>query len=365
MNDIHSAPFQALPLPTIDCHVHLTHHDVIHDLMSLQADAGIGRTCIVCVPGSPERSLNCNACAFLAKELYPNEVYNFGGLVYNIDGPATAGDLRGQAELLREAGCDGVKMLEGKPTSRKRIGFRLDDPVYEGFYDFMQESGMPIISHVADPASFWDPALVSPAAKAAGWDYTDGTFPERESIYGEVDNVLKRFPRLRIVFAHFYFLSQDMECASRFLDEHPNVSFDLTPGSEMYRNFSENPEGWHDFFTEYQDRLIFGTDNFAPREPWSEKSLGMTDKVRMIRQFLETTGRFEGFGTATRRHVMGIGLERPVLEKIYAGNFERLVGVKPRPLNPEAANAHIERVLASNCADPSLGLPSIRIGASR
>ncbi len=365
MSEKNSEAFAALQLPTIDCHVHLTHHDVIHDLMRLQRDAGIERTCIVCVPGTPERSLNCNACAFLAKELYPNDVYVFGGLVYNIDGPATVEDLRSQAELLHEAGCDGVKMLEGKPTSRKRIGLSLDDPVYDGFYDFMQESGMPIISHVADPASFWDPALVSPAAKAAGWDYTDGTFPSRESLYIEVDNVLKRFPRLRIVFAHFYFLSREMERASRFFDEHPNVSFDLTPGSEMYRNFSDNPAGWHDFFTKYQDRLMFGTDNFAPREPWAEKSLGMVDKVRMIRQFLETTGSFEGFGTATRRHVMGIGLDRPVLEKIYARNFQRLAGDKPRQLNAKAANAHIDRVMSSNRADPSLDLSSIKIGTPR
>jgi predicted TIM-barrel fold metal-dependent hydrolase len=337
---------QALPIPTIDGHVHLTHHDGIEDLMGLSRAAGIGRTCIVCVPGTPERSLNCNACALLAKGRHPRECYVFGGLVYNIDGPATAGDLRRQAVLLQEAGCDGIKMLEGKPTSRKRIGLRLDDPVYDAFYDFLQESGMPIISHVADPATFWDAAHVPPSARASGWDYSDGTFPAPGQLYAEMDHVLKRFPRLRVVLAHFYFLSRDMARAERILDEHPGVSFDITPGSEMYRNFSDDPPGWHGFFTRYQDRLIFGTDNHAPRAPWAELCAAMLDKVRMMRQFLETTGRFEGFGTATRKHVMGIGLGRGTLEKIYAGNFERLAGAAPRPLNPSAVRTHTARVLA-------------------
>ena len=75
---VNDTPFQPLAIPTIDGHVHLTHHDGIEDILQVSRAAGIGRTCIVCVPGTPERSLNCNACAFLAKGLYPNEVYAFG-----------------------------------------------------------------------------------------------------------------------------------------------------------------------------------------------------------------------------------------------------------------------------------------------
>jgi predicted TIM-barrel fold metal-dependent hydrolase len=324
-------------LPLIDSHVHLTGHRGIAPLFELCRMTGIGRLNIVCVPGTPERSLACNAAGLLAKAMSPGTVTIFGGLHYRAGQETTAAALRRQAESLWAAGCDGMKMLEGKPTSRKRIPFRMDDPVYDPYYSFLEEARIPLVWHVADPDSFWDPARISPSAREQGWDYTDGTFPSREQLYGEVDRVLEKHPRLRAIFGHFYFLSTEPERAERFLDRWPGVSFDITPGSEMYRNFSRNPPFWREFFVRHQDRIVFGTDNVAPREPWGPARDGMADKVRMMRQFLETEGPFEGFGTATSRQVSGLGLPEPVLARIYAGNFLRIAGNTPRPLDREAA----------------------------
>jgi hypothetical protein len=113
----------------------------------------------------------------------------------------------------------------------------------------------------------------------------------------------------------------------------------------MYRNFSARPERWREYFVEFQDRIVFGTDNVTPRAPCNEAIQNMIDKVRMIRQFLETSGVFEGFGTATSRHVTGIGLEQEALEKIYSRNFERYAGTLPRPVNVEAALRHCRRIM--------------------
>lgn len=328
----------------IDSHVHLGSHRGLNDLLELSTAAGIGRINIVCVPGTPERSLGCNAAAMLAKALHPDVVYVFGGLHYNAGQKTTPRNLLRQAEELLSAGCDGMKMLEGKPTSRKRIPYAMNDPVYDLYYGFLQESGIPLVWHVADPASFWDPALISDAAKKNGWDYTDGTFPTQEELFREVDSVLAKFPNLKVIFAHFYFMSADPERAERFLDRWPNVSLDITPGSEMYRNFSKIPARWKEFFTRFQDRIIFGTDNFAPRDPWPEAREGMLEKVGMMRRFLETSDTFEGFCTATSRLVTGIGLDAAVTAKIYSGNFERLAGVFPRQLKVEGAVQQCRRV---------------------
>lgn len=336
--------FQPITTPIVDGHVHLANHHGIEDMLELSHAAGIDRINIVCVPGTPERSLASNAAALLAKGRYPASFYVFGGLVYNIGEPTTAEGLRCQAEHLMAMGCDGVKMLEGKPTSRKRIPFPMDDPVYDRFYAFLQETGFPIVWHVADPGSFWDPDRITEETKLNGWDYTDGTFPSKEQLYGEVDRVLEKYPRLRVIFAHFYFLSKHMERAGRFLERWPNISFDITPGSEMYRNFSKDPERWRDFFVEHQDRIVFGTDNATPREPREKTMADMTDKIRMMRQFLETKETFEGFGCATSRHVTGIGLEQDILEKIYVRNFERYAGATPNPLRIEPALRHCRRI---------------------
>ena len=46
----------------------------------------------------------------------------------------------------------------------------------------------------------------------------------KEELYAEVDEVLRRHPNLRVIFAHFYFLSADLPRAARFFDAHPEAA---------------------------------------------------------------------------------------------------------------------------------------------
>ncbi len=331
-------------LPIVDGHVHLWRATAADDLMDLSEKAGLPRIHIVCSVGTPERALNANAAAYLAKARFSGRIYGSGGLHYGAGEETTPRTLLRQGESLLAAGCDGVKMLEGKPTSRKRIPWRMDDPVYALWFGFLQEVGVPILWHVADPETFWDPVRIPASAKANGWDYTDGTYPSQGQLFKEAETVLERYPRLRVVFAHFYFHSLRPERLESLFIRFPTVHVDITPGSEMYRNFSPRASFWREFFTRWQDRILFGTDNMAPRESWIQAREGMRDKVRMMRQFLETNETFEGFCTATSRWVTGIGLSEGVLRKIYAGNFERLYGAVPRPLDMEAVLRHCDKV---------------------
>jgi hypothetical protein len=155
-------------------------------------------------------------------------------------------------------------------------------------------------------------------------------------------------------FAHFYFLSADLQRAGDFLDAHPHVCFDLTPGVEMYLNFANNHHAARDFFIRYADRLVYGTDigaSVVQRDP-SEgldraESLG---RAWVVRRFLESDGPFaapEGVGHwlgMDARGFHGIALPPDVLEKIYHANFERIFGVAPAPLNRDAALAELERL---------------------
>jgi predicted TIM-barrel fold metal-dependent hydrolase len=168
--------------------------------------------------------------------------------------------------------------------------------------------------------------------------------------------VLQRHPRLKIIFAHFYFLSADLQRAAEFLDAHPSVCFDLTPGVEMYVNFARDVEAARGFFIQYQDRLVYGTDIGAAavqRDPsqgldWDD-SLG---RALIVRRFLETDGPFsapEGIGHdlgMDSQGFHGIALPSEALEKIYHANFERLFGPAPASLDRGAALAELERVAA-------------------
>ena len=58
----------------------------------------------------------------------------------------------------------------------------------------------------------------------------------------------------------------------------------------------------------------------------------------MIYEFLSENGPVDRMG----RKGTGLGLSQAALDKIFAGNFEKRVGPKPRPLSESGVNAYAE-----------------------
>jgi predicted TIM-barrel fold metal-dependent hydrolase len=314
----------------IDSHLHMGSADGIDNILRVKKDCGLSAFAFMSLSQSSQERMAQNVAGLLLKALHPKEAFIFGGLHYHLPGrPFTDIDAAAQARRLVEIGCDGIKMLEGKPTVRKDLGIPLDAPLYDEYYGYLQDAQVPLLFHVADPETFWDPAACPAWAKKSGWFY-DSTFPTKQQLYHETEGVLRKFPRLKVVFAHFFFLSADVGKAADFLERHPCANLDITPGSEMYFNFSQHSEAWHDFYTKYQDRIFFGTDN-TDREsaPAPGDRSNAAARVGWMLQFLQTDGAFPAFGG----EIHGIGLSKQAVAKICHGNFQRHVSRKPRPLN--------------------------------
>jgi hypothetical protein len=263
----------------------------------------------------------------------------FAGLVYPPPDRRDELDPAAQARQLIAAGADGIKMIEGKPNTQKGIGLALNAATYDGFYGFLASEEIPLLLHVGDPATFWDGDACPPWARRRGWFWGDGTHASLEELYGQVADVLGRFAGLQVTLAHFYFLSDDRPRAEALLDRHPNVRLDVTPGSEMYVNFSRDPGGWRDFFERYRDRILFGTDNSAPRDGDAAGQAAVL--VARQRRFFETAEPFDTeWGT-----LHGLGLLPDALRLLYADNFLRWAGGEPRPLDTAAATEYCRGLL--------------------
>jgi predicted TIM-barrel fold metal-dependent hydrolase len=316
----------------------------------------IGKCNIVCTPHETRLSLIPDALHLKAH--YPERVYVFGGLDISalFTQPESCGVyFADYVDKLIEMGCDGVKMLEGKPDMRKRLPIpAFDSQAYAPYWEKMEQVGMPIVFHVNDPEEFWDAKRVPEWAKQQGWFYGDGSYINNETQYTEVLEVMKRHPGVKVIFAHFFFLSNQLARLAGYLDEFPNMHVDLTHGIEMYHNFSNKPNEVRDFFMKYQDRILYGTDVGAKAllakkgeviEPVESKM-----RVDLVRGFLEEEGNFQLetekvnlFGKFAGGFE-GINLPADVLKKIYYQNFERLAGNKPRPINPERIAQECQRL---------------------
>jgi hypothetical protein len=275
--------------------------------------------------GNLLQNLTCALCKITHTDI---PTYAFGGLDYK-----TGRDFLTQAKNMRAMGFDGIKMLEGKPTVRKFLNTALDDAIYDDYYSYMEETGFPILFHIVDPPEFWDREKVPDWAYANGWFY-DETYTPYGQYYDEVDNMLNKHPKLKGIFAHFYFLSGDPDRAQKFLDDHPSVAIDFTAGIEMYENFSKDPDFWHDFFVKNKDRLIFGTDssdsdNLSDEGDTADGKVALNGYAAMEIEFLKYKKEIEVFD----KKINGVGLPHDALELIFASNFEGFVGKTPKPMN--------------------------------
>jgi len=342
-----AAPPQAeTPLVLRDSHIHMRTEtgdveELFAKIQSLTDGGSVKTVNVACIPPWDDQALDQNALAILFKARHSHTTFAFGGLSYNFPGRTNEQlDYAEQARRLLALGCDGIKMIEGKPSMRKVTHLPINAPAYDRFYSLLESQRVPVLLHLGDPEGFWDKAYVEKWSIPQEWTYIDGTFPARAALYAELEDVLRRFPRLRVTLAHFGFLSADPEQATQFLERHPAVALDLTPGTEMYDNFSLQPAAWRSFFIRYQDRILFGTDNgYDAGGTVAEFSRRAANHVACIRRFLETDGPFSAWG---RQELHGLRLEREVLAKIYAGNFQRRVAAAPKVVNVRKAREYCD-----------------------
>ncbi len=339
----------------IDGHIHYAHYSYEEPLMSILADAGIEKLAVVCTPD--EERLSLVPDAMLLKAQHPEKVYVFGGL--DISPLFITPDIAGEAfahyvDVLSQMGADGVKMVEGKAEMRKRLPLPdFDSEIYGPYWEKMAETQTPLIFHVNDPEEFWDAEKVPDWAREMGWFYGDGTYIDNEEQYQQVLNVLDRHPDLNVTFAHFFFLSGQLGRLGGYLERYPNMHIDLTPGIEMYFNFAKDPDKARDFFIQYQDRIIYGTD-IGARALLRDREAGIEEeeslaRIEVVRGFLENEGSFklthEGFLFGGSEAVFqGIGLPDEVLDKIYYQNFEAFASHSPKPVNKEAVIEECQRL---------------------
>lgn len=349
----------------VDGHVHMGSVSQEDSLLAIREAAGIERMALVSIQ-NPEAGSGLAQSLYM-KARHPDLFYVMAGL--NHAGQLSGGQVQGtplveQLDEYVRIGCDGIKMIEGKPTARQRMNVPLTDPYYADYWAHVEELGLPIVFHVNDPEEFWDPARIPGWAKARNWGYGPEDV-QKEQLYTEVDAVLAHHPKLRIIFAHFYFLSADLPRAVRFLEEHPTVCFDLTPGVEMLYNLSRNVEASRAFFADFSDRIVYGTDLFSS-QPVDEGRL----RAGLVFRWLESEDTFrvpEGadflLGPPEDGIIHGMSLPDDVLRAIYGGNWQRMVGSAPRALDVKQAIEMCQRL--ADLAEAMSGQPAAETEAGR
>jgi hypothetical protein len=221
----------------------------------------------------------------------------------------------------------------------------LDDPGFDGVTRHLEERGIPLIAHQAEPKNCWLPldAMTTENDRSYFRDhpeyymYLHPEMPSYEDLMGARDRFVARHPKLSFVGAHMASLEWSVDRLAKFLDAYPNATVDLAARMTQvqYQSKSDYPKV-RDFFLKYQDRLLYGTDLTEDPPSASERAqnppmnpAGFSKEADSFWRsdwiYLATAGR-QHIG-AIKSDVKGLALPRAVIDKIYFANARRVFRV--------------------------------------
>jgi len=342
----------------IDSHIHYALPLEPETLIAFMDKTGINMANLVLVPSRSR--LTAVPDALMAKAKYPDRFYVFTSLdvsEYFRHGKEIGKYQAKFVENMRRMGCDGLKIIEGKPSMRKIMGAipGFDDLCWEPLWDYLEKTQFPVLWHLNDPETCWGEPEAAPRHIRMAGELYDDTFVNNEEQYRQMEAILRKHPKIKFIFAHLYFMSAQLPRLADLLDTYPNVMVDITPGLEIYVNLSANTKEAQSFFEKYQDRIMYGTD-IGARCVLADNAEGFNEDECIARMDLidalfepETHRVMKEDG----RYLIntddflqqGFALSEEALNKIYWKNFQWYVGELPAKVNPRLIKKECRRMI--------------------
>ena len=228
--------------------------------------------------------------------------------------------------------------MVAKDASGKRVF--LDDPRFDGVMAHLEQRGIPLIAHQAEPKNCWLPLDQMTTdndreyfkAHPEYYMYLHPEEPSYEALMAARDRFVARHPKLAFDGAHMASLEWSVDELARFFDRYPNTVVDLAARlSNLQVQSNADLQKVRAFFIKYQDRILYGTDLTdsppdpaarAQNPPATSDFPKEADRVwRADWRYLATPlpQRVE----AIRADAKGLNLPRAVIDKIYWGNARR------------------------------------------
>ena len=218
-----------------------------------------------------------------------------------------------------KAGVMGLKVYKSLGlTSKDDKGARIAindlrlDPIWKACGD----NNIPVLIHSGEPASFWNPKDKFNERwlelRQKPNRYRDPEInPSFEEVIAEQHDVFRKHPNTTFINAHLGWMGNDLDRLGEHLDLYPNV---LTEIGAVLAEIGRQPIRAKQFFTTYQDRILFGKDSYNVSEYYT------------YFRVLETNDEYFEYYRKRHAHwrMYGLALPDSVLKKLYYKNALKL-----------------------------------------
>jgi predicted TIM-barrel fold metal-dependent hydrolase len=263
---------------------------------------------------------------------FPNRFVVFTQLDYaQIDDPQYATRMVKQIEDAYSRGARGLKFLKDFGlTVRRRNGelVKIDDERFNPIWEACARMHLPVAIHTADPDAFFKPVneqneRIHELIESPTWSYADSRkFPTKKALIAARDRIFARNPKTTFIAVHMANRPEDLDEVSSLMRKYPNVIVDF---GAREAELGRQPRRALQFFEEFQDRILFGTD-------WGFR----TEQYQNYFRWLESDDEyFKYWDWPAQGMWMIYGMKLPdlILEKIYHKNAERVLGYTEIPGN--------------------------------
>lgn len=314
--------------PVIDIHTHDYPTDVhgiekagqaLDKWVMVMNDVGV-ETSVILTTATGD---NFNRMAELYLGKYPEKFQVYCGLLMEgIDQPEYPELAVAELERCYDLGARGVGELTEKgfgltknPDLTPDERLHNNDPRMDPFYSKCAELNLPVVIHMADHPSSWQPPDVyqerTPIFQQ--FNQSGGNGLPYDALLENLPKMLKKHPKTTFVACHLANLGNDLKRLGKLMDDHSNMYLDM---SARDYELGRQPGGYAKFFSNYPDRTLFGTDMGM------EKAL-YNNWWRLLESADEhITGRIWW-------RYYGLELPPPLLKKLYHDNAKKIMNWKP------------------------------------
>lgn len=306
-------------IPFVDVHNHQRNMSPARLDELIQAMDTLNMRVMVNLSGGSGEELKEKTTAVRAH--YPGRFLVFANI--DFEGIGTPGWSQNAARQLEEDvnnGAAGLKIFKNlgfsvRDSENRRVA--VDDPRLDPIWEKCGQLDIPVLIHTADPAPFWD----EPDEQNERWLELI-THPRRkrgandpapwEQLMAEQHRMFRKHPGTTFIAAHFDWYANDLGKLDSLLTAMPNVLIEF---GAVIAELGRQPRMAREFFSKYQDRILFGKDSWVPEE--------YTTYFRV----LETNDEY--FPYHKKYHAFwpmyGLGLDEAILKKIYYENALRVI----------------------------------------
>lgn len=246
-----------------------------------------------------------------------------------------------QAEDLaraKQAGAIGLKILKNLGLTVRENGktgplVKLDDPRFDPMWDAAGKLNLPVFIHTADPDAFFTPVdrfneRWDELGNHPDWSFYGHDFPSKPELLAARNRIIERHPKTTFVCLHVANHPENLDDVTSWLRRYPNMHVEI--GARI-GELGRQPRRARQFFDEFPDRIMFGTDATpnGPSVPQQDLTPAM---YQCYFRFLETLDEYFDYSPAEippqgRWRIYGIGLPDSILRKLYHDNAARLLGL--------------------------------------